>query len=149
MPRVLLLAILPALLAAPVIGQDAADGAALFNENCAACHQPGGVGEPGLAPPLVDAALWQGLGDAAPAYLGGVMLGGLSGTIEAGGQSYFGLVMPPQDWLSDAELAAIGDYVLAELNGRPAGLEEAELAAIRGAVPSHKALRDLRKTALP
>ncbi len=56
---------------------------------CSACHQPGGVGQPGLAPPLVDAPPWSALGDSAPDYVVGVVLSGLTGTIEAGGQSLY------------------------------------------------------------
>jgi mono/diheme cytochrome c family protein len=133
------------LLVAPVVAQDAAE--ALFEDNCGACHQSGGVGLPGLAPPLVDAQLWAGLGEEAPKYLAGVMLGGLSGTIEAGGQSYIGLVMPTQGELADADLIAIADYVLNDLNQTGLTLDPALLAQTRAAIPSHKTLRDLRKTA--
>jgi mono/diheme cytochrome c family protein len=123
----------------------AADGVAVFNDICSACHQPGGVGQPGLAPPLVDAALWTTLGDRAPAYVVGVVLAGLTGTIEAGGQGYFGLVMPTHDFLSDDEIAAVTNYVLQDLNQIATPIDAATVAAARSTVPSHKALRDMRK----
>ncbi|KQT64052.1 MULTISPECIES: c-type cytochrome [unclassified Aureimonas] len=137
------LGLLAALLsAAPAL---AADGAALFAGTCAACHGEGGVGIDGLAPPLVDAELWTGLGDKAPTYLAGVMAGGLSGKITAKGIDFVGLVMPPQTEIPDAELAAIGTYVLKELNGLSVAPDEAAIAAAKAAPPTHKALRALRR----
>lgn len=124
----------------------AADGEALFNESCAACHQRGGTGSVGLAPPLVDRALWDRLGGAAPGYIQGVMLAGLSGSIEVAGQQYVGLVMPPQSRMTDDELAAIGIYVLSKLNAiRNPALTAATVAALRSAPPTHAALREMRK----
>lgn len=133
---------LAALTASPVLAED---GKAVFEQVCAACHQAGGAGAPGLAPPLVDPALWGRLGDKAPRYVAGVLLGGLSGTIEAGGEKYIGLVMPPQDGLDDAALAAVGSYVLKDLAGTGHTLTPALLTEVRAAVPSHGALRTLRK----
>lgn len=141
-----LLAALASLLAVPAL---AADGKAVFGEVCAACHQPGGVGAPGLAPPLVDAALWKRLGSSAPAYVAGVLVGGLSGSIEAGGERYVGLVMPPQEGFDDATLAAVATYLLKDLNGLPLAVEPSLIAGTRAAVPSHSALRTLRKGGTP
>ena len=121
------------------------DGAVAFEDICSACHQPGGVGQPGLAPPLVDAPLWTRLGDKAPDYVVGVILSGLTGTIEAAGQSYFGLVMPTHDFMNDDDIAAVTNYVLQDLNQVDTPIDAAAVAAARPAVPSHKALRDMRK----
>ena len=52
------------------------------------CHQLGGVGSPGVAPPLVDGELWGALGDKAERYFAGVLIGGLSGTIAADGEVF-------------------------------------------------------------
>src|SRR5574343_261345 len=38
---------------ASALAQAPADGAALFAAHCQACHQPGAVGAPGIAPPLL------------------------------------------------------------------------------------------------
>jgi mono/diheme cytochrome c family protein len=128
-------------------GALAADGKALFNGTCAACHQRGGAGSPGLAPPLADLPLWKRLGASAATYLRGVMLTGMSGSIEVDGQTYAGLIMPPQEQMSNEELAAIGNYVLGTLNGLPSpGLTEASIAEIRAAPPTHATLREIRKT---
>jgi mono/diheme cytochrome c family protein len=116
----------------------------LFNDACAACHQTGGAGNPGVAPPLNDAILWQRLGDRAPAYLAGVMISGLTGTIDAGGQMFAGLAMPSQAAMPDDDLAAIGTYVLSTLNNTGFKLDPTTVAAIRQAPPSHAALRKPR-----
>jgi len=135
------------LIAAAPSGRAAAavDGAPLFNQSCALCHQAGGVGSPGLAPPLIDAQLWGRLGARASEYVAGVMLVGFSGTIEVGGTTFTGLVMPPQDRMSDEELAAIGSYVLSTLNGVHVELMAAEVAKLRAAPPTHAQLRALRR----
>lgn len=127
----------------------AGEGEAVFTQVCAACHQPGGVGAPGLAPSLVDPPFWQRLGEAAPGYVAGVLLGGLSGTIQARGETFMGLVMPAQESLSDAQLAAAATYVLKDLNGIGGGVDASAIAAVRKAVPSHAALRAQRKEASP
>jgi mono/diheme cytochrome c family protein len=137
---------MPLLLLATIISAQvqAQDGKALFDSVCAACHQAGGVGNPGIAPPLNDAALWQRLGDRAPGYVTGVMTSGLSGMIQSGGQVYAGLVMPPQP-MSDEELAAIGTYLLGTLNQTGQVVDPALIAKTRETPPSHSALQKLRK----
>ncbi|PJI42873.1 MAG: cytochrome C [Rhizobium sp.] len=123
----------------------AEDGAALFEASCSACHQSGGIGTPGIAPPLNDPALWQRLGAKAPDYVAGVMISGLSGTITAGGQMYAGLIMPSHASISDADLAVIGTYILSTVNATGLTLDAAHLEAARQARPSHADLRKLRK----
>lgn len=132
------------LLAAVAPAAHAQDGKALFDSVCAACHQAGGVGNPGIAPPLNDAAFWQRLGDKSPGYVAGVMTAGLSGMIQSGGQVYAGLVMPPQA-LTDEELAAVGTYLLGTLNQTGQAIDTGLIAKTRAAPPSHSALQKLRK----
>lgn len=137
------------LLASSVIAATAfaTDGEALFNGSCAACHQRDGMGSVGLAPPLVDSELWNRLGSAAGSYIQGVMLSGLSGSIEVGGQKYAGLVMPSQARMTDDELAAIGIYVLSTLNSiSNPQLSAATVATLRASPPTHADLREMRKT---
>lgn len=132
-------------LVTPMSSSWAADGQSLFNDTCALCHQPGGVGSPGLAPPIADKALFTRLGDKSSVYLVGVMLAGMSGTLEIDGVQYTGLNMPSQARLSDDELASIGAYVLSELNGSAAQVTAAQVAELRAAPLSHSALRQLRR----
>ena len=119
-----------------------AQGETLFNNTCAACHQKGGIGTPGIAPPLTNSALWSRLGPNAVKYIAGVMLFGMSGKLDGPEAT---LIMPPQDQLSDADLAAIGSYVLKGLNGVNSTLDAKTVAAVRTSSPSHFDLRALRK----
>ena len=102
-------AALPALPALPV----QADGAAVYAEKCATCHQPGGVGLPGSFPPLA--------GNPAatdPAYVEDVIRNGLSGPLEVDGVNY-DAVMVAVD-LSDDERAAVVEYVVGLASAEPA-----------------------------
>jgi mono/diheme cytochrome c family protein len=134
------------LFAAPITADEV--GERLFVDSCSGCHQLGGTGQPGLAPPLTDPALWTGLGDKAPAYLVGIMFGGLTGKIRAMGQDYIGVAMPPQDWMSDEEMQAVAVYVLQDLNGLDMPPSLGMIAATRNARPTHQALRAVRKEAV-
>lgn len=123
-----------------------ADGATTFTDICAACHGEGGVGNPGLAPPLNLADFWAGLGGKAPDYIAGVLAAGLSGKISAGGMDYIGLAMPAQAELSDTDAAAVATYVLGTLGGQAGVTVTPEaIAAARAAPPAHADLRKLRK----
>lgn len=121
-------------------------GKDMFVAVCEACHGEGGVGTEGVAPPLVDPDLWSRLGDKAPAYLAGVLAGGLSGKISAKGIDYIGLVMPPQsEGASAEELAAVANYVLKDLNGLSATTDAADIHAALKAPQTHKQLRAMRE----
>jgi len=122
-----------------------ADGAALFEDYCSACHNVSGTGNPGLAPPLNLAEFWQGLGPRASEYLVGVMIGGMTGRLSAGGVEYIGLAMPAQDYLSDDEAAEIASWILAELGKMEAAVTPADIAATRRSPPAHAHLRKIRK----
>ena len=93
------------------VAQSTPEGALTF-QRCAACHLPDGAGVPGAFPPLR-----QDIGEFAadPAgrrYLVLVVIKGLVGPIVAEGKSYSG-VMPAQSGLSDAQVAAVLNHVLA------------------------------------
>ena len=91
---------------APGAPTAAADGKAIFNGNCVACHQATGKGLPGLFPPL-DGSEWV-RGDERTVI--NILLHGISGEIEVLGASYKG-VMPPFKQLSDAEIAAVATHI--------------------------------------
>ncbi|NVN10898.1 c-type cytochrome [Nguyenibacter vanlangensis] len=124
------------------------EGKALYLETCSGCHQASGQGQPGLAPPLSDRALWGGLGDAKARYIAAVMLSGLNGTIDAQGNRYEGLAMPPQSQLSDGQLASVATYVLDGLNGADAHVAADLLAALRQKPLSHSEIRAMRAAAV-
>lgn len=95
------------------------DGENLFLKNCAICHQPAGIGQTGLAPPLI-ASRGSALARRVPlkdgrAYLLKVLSFGLVGPIEVGTERYSGL-MPAFGQLTDTELATIARYITEDLN---------------------------------
>jgi mono/diheme cytochrome c family protein len=110
-----------------------ADGEAVY-ANCIACHQANGQGLPGVFPPLAGhvTSLYRADRDQLPL----TMLYGLQGTIEVSDQSYAGL-MPQWSQLSDAEIAAVLNYVLTSWGNDQLLLDDyspysaAELAALR------------------
>jgi len=92
--------------AAPAAKTAKVDGGAVFNEQCAACHQPNGEGVAGQFPPLAhnrDIFL-------SADFPARVALFGLKGKIAVNGHD-FDAEMPPLDVLSDAEIAAAVSYV--------------------------------------
>ncbi|WP_108257936.1 c-type cytochrome [Mangrovicoccus ximenensis] len=132
------------LLSAAALPALAADGAEIFSAACAACHNEGGIGNPGLAPALNRPGFWSALGNQAVPYVSGVLVSGLAGKIEAAGQSYIGLIMPPVAGYDDADLAAAASYVLQDLGGLEAAATEADIAGARETRPSHADLRAMR-----
>lgn len=110
-----------------------ADGRTVFERNCASCHGADGRGRAGYYPPLAgnpDLAR-----DVAFPVL--VVLHGLAGAIEVGGTSY-DAVMPAFDQLSDAEVAAVVNYVRSawgNAQASPRGASTPEAVAARRARP--------------
>jgi len=136
-----------ALLGAPAYAAEA--GHTLFEQSCSGCHQTGGAGQSGLAPPVASQELWHAMDGKAETYLAGVLMGGLTGTIVSNGEPFVGLAMPPHDWLSDEEALAIADYVLNDLNGLDIEITSGPIIEAREKPPSHSALRAMRKEVLP
>ena len=121
----------------------AADGAALFKQHCAICHQDSGAGTVGLAPSLLGEH-WQKLG-AERGYLSTVLLKGLAGPIKVGAAAFNGSMPAQAGTLDDEALAAIATH-LRGLQGagadRPyAAAELAEARAKPGNPAQTRALR--------
>ena len=90
-------------------------GEALFQANCAACHQANGQGLPGAFPPLAGSDyIAQN-----PKVLMEVTLQGKQGKMTVNGKEYNN-IMPSMSYLSDGDLAAITTYVLNSW-GNPGG----------------------------
>ena len=87
----------------------AADGAALYKQHCAICHQDSAAGTVGLAPPLLGEH-WQRLG-AERAYLPAVLLRGLSGPIKVAGGAFNGNMPAFATALDDEALAAVANHL--------------------------------------
>ena len=82
------------------------DGATLYAEQCAACHQADGSGTVGLAPPLTGDH-WLRLG-ADRGYLPTVLLKGLAGPIQLPGRVFVGSMPAFAGVLKDDEVDALG-----------------------------------------
>jgi mono/diheme cytochrome c family protein len=96
--------------AAGGIPASAADGAAVFTQNCLMCHQSGAVGLAGQFPRLagrIDAISANARGRA---YLIDVLTYGMAGKITVDDQSIIGL-MPPFAQLSNDDVAGVLSYV--------------------------------------
>lgn len=79
----------------------AVDGGKVFSSVCAACHQPDAKGIPGAFPALAGADL---VNEKDPMKMVDIVLGGYNGLPQYG-------PMPSQAHLSDAEIAAVINYV--------------------------------------
>jgi len=85
------------------------DGARVFLDVCAACHEPDGSGKENEFPPLAgnpDLFL-------APRFPAMVVLYGIEGLLDVNGMT-FDRVMPPFDFLTDDEIAAAINYARAQ-----------------------------------
>ncbi len=101
-------------------------GEAVFLANCAACHQPTGVGLPGAFPPLANSDFLKG--DRKKVM--SAALFGLSGPITVNGVEYNG-VMPSLGHLTDEDLAAALTYVFGSWGNDGAAVSVEEVAALR------------------
>ena len=136
-----------ALAGAGAQAQAPADGAALFAQHCAACHQADASGTVGLAPPL-KGEHWARLG-AERSYLPTVLINGLAGAIQVGALRFVGSMPAFGAALDDAQLAALANHLRA-LQGTPdAGYSAAEVAAVRQAPGSPPQTRQRRLQLLP
>ncbi len=91
-------------------------GEAAYLANCAACHQPTGMGLAGAFPPLAGSDYLKGLGRD---KLIDSVLQGISGKITVNGVDYDN-VMPPMAHLSDEDIANALTYVTSSWGNTPA-----------------------------
>jgi mono/diheme cytochrome c family protein len=124
-----------------------ADGAAVFQANCAVCHRANGAGTPGLAPPVTDYPAHFIAVPEGRRQLALTVLFGMFGDIVIG-ERHYNFKMPDFGRLDDATLAAALNFVAFDLGHAPADaapLAAAELAAERAraldgsAVLAHRA----------
>jgi mono/diheme cytochrome c family protein len=121
--------VLAAALLAATANAAFADGAAIFDANCAFCHQGGGVGVPGQFPRLAGRAGAIAAKAAGKAFLPKVVLNGISGRIMVDGEQILG-IMPALDTLSDDDIAAVLTYVTG-LDHKQVAYTAAEIKAAR------------------
>jgi len=100
-------------------------GKIVYESNCLACHQIDGSGVPQLNPPLIDTDYVKG----DKTRLINVVLKGLQGA-EVDGQVYDN-PMPPFDFLSDDEVAAVLTYVRSNFNNKASAVKKEEVTKVR------------------
>jgi len=122
----------------------ASNGAAIFDNNCALCHQEGGVGVPGQFPRLAGRVGTIAAKPQGRHYLPEVVLNGMSGRIKVDGEDILGL-MPSFSGLSDSDIAAVLTFVSGLGNTKAAPFTAKDIAAVRvhalspGAVAAERA----------
>ena len=118
-----------ALLLVSATGGAAADGKAVFDNNCAVCHQAGGVGVPGQFPRLAARAGTIAAKPEGKAFLPQVVLYGMGGRITVDGEQILG-AMPGFDSLSDDDIAGVLTYITG-LGHKPVSYTAADIKKAR------------------
>ena len=116
-------------------------GAAVFADRCAVCHGPQAAGIPGSFPSLHEQVVAFAKIPQGRDYLVMVITTGLMGNVRLGGINYNG-VMPAQLGLTEAEVAAVLNYLASGLGRNEAGaaaLSPAEGADVRARRPDRSA----------
>jgi mono/diheme cytochrome c family protein len=98
-----------------------------------ACHQPHGLGQEGLAPPLVGAEWVTG----SPERLARIVIHGLRGPVTVNKQ-VFELDMPSLGVLDDEQIAAVLTYVRREWGHAASAVDTAAIKKIREATANRE-----------
>lgn len=123
------LSIMAGFLATSVVFPSAANadaGAAVYQKNCMACHQANGEGMAAVFPPLAGNA---NITDKT-AYIAETIIKGKSGKITVNGADYNGM-MPPMAYMSDADIAAVVNYVNSKFAGGSETISAEAVKAVR------------------
>jgi mono/diheme cytochrome c family protein len=135
-----------ALLTLAASGPLRADGAKLYEANCAVCHQPDGNGSEGIAPPLAEVLAKRAQSAYGREYLAQVLVSGMVGTITSRGIKYNGNM--PAATLSDQELAAVMGHVLSTFNKVSQPIPAELFGAARAKALTPSAVRQQRERVL-
>jgi mono/diheme cytochrome c family protein len=121
-----------------VVAAHADEPNAVYDKNCALCHQKGGAGVSGQFPRLAGRVGAIAVTDAGRRYLLNVVLFGMAGQVEVDRVPIVG-AMPSFATLSDDDLASVLNYVT-HLDGagqkqdvKPSALSAADVAGARAA----------------
>lgn len=112
----------------------ASRGAQMFQANCAACHQPTGVGIPAIFPPLAGSDYLMADKDRSIR----IVLQGYSGRLVVNGTEYQG-VMPPLGTLDDDIIADILTYVRSSFGNQGDAVLTADVQRVRAQLNSAEA----------
>ena len=138
------------LLIAPAAAGAAPNGAAIFAARCVACHQADGTGADGLAPSLAGTLKTYLANTDGKQYLSQILVSGMAGRIESQGRVLVGMMPNFRADLTDADIAAVVNYVLGHFNsvaGTSAAqpITPAAITAARTAAPTPTDTRKLRE----
>lgn len=112
---------------APARASASVDGAAIYAARCAACHQAGGAGLPGVFPPLAGSE-WV-LGKAST--LAALVLRGAEGPLTVKGTTYSGAMPAFAAQLQDAELAAVLTHLRGQWGNAAPAVSADTVASVR------------------
>jgi len=102
------------------------DGAKVYGEVCASCHQAAGEGIAGAFPPLAESE-WVAM---ETRVLARIVLGGLQGPIMVKGVAY-NAAMPGFSQLSDEEIAAVLTYIRSSFGNASGPIDAGAVKAVR------------------
>lgn len=106
------------------------DGKIVYANNCAACHQPNGAGNPANGCPPVAGSDWV-LAEG-PNRLIRIVLHGAGGPIMVNNQPWNGAMLAWKDTLTDDQIAAVLTYIRAEWGNTASPVTPEQVTAIRG-----------------
>ncbi|MDB6039589.1 MAG: dehydrogenase [Verrucomicrobiales bacterium] len=101
-------------------------GKELFTVTCAACHQPHGLGQEGLAPPIADSDWITG----PPGRLIRIVINGVRGKINVKGRTYE-MEMPPLGVFDNDQIAQVLTYVRREWGHTSSSVDTAFVNKVR------------------
>lgn len=113
-----------------VFEPDPAKGQVLFLANCAACHQPTGLGVPGAFPPLAMSPWVTGSEERVIK----AVIAGFAGEIEVKGVKYNGNMPSIGAGLKDAQVAHIITYIRSAWGNTAEPVMDAKVAEVRKAM---------------
>ncbi len=99
------------------------NGAAVFNTNCASCHQSDGKGQTG--PPLAGNALVTGN----PGKVIHIVNSGLTGSVKVNGTTYNGTMPAWKGTLSNGDIAAVITYIRSSWGNKASAVTSAQVAS--------------------
>ncbi|MCG8557499.1 MAG: cytochrome c [Proteobacteria bacterium] len=106
--------------------EPASPGEQVYVTVCQVCHQANGKGVPGAFPPVAGSD-WVTQDPETPIR---IVLKGLQGEIDVGGQK-FNAVMPPPPGLDDDQIATVLTFVRSSFGNAAPAVEASQVAAIR------------------
>src|SRR3984957_7339242 len=92
-------------------------GQKLFSERCVVCHQENAQGAAGVAPSLAGTLSGYLANADGRRFLSQILVSGMIGPIDTQGHKFNGMMPSFRADLSDAEMAAVINYVLGAFNG--------------------------------